>query len=215
MNRLATIARTAAAAAVTCACVLACAWPTRTEADDFDGRQADIGANTTKAGKIQATSRLVEDTSVKGKWYIEIEAKNTSAETQTAEFDEQVLKESMAAAMARSGPIPTVAWKVHEKVQVLPNETALVRHPLPAWLSQQIAASRAAPKTNKDGEPIMVARVGFMTMIDQRVPPEAVEANPRVQVAQAASQGSRGNQMAMQQQARISPQSRGRNYSMP
>jgi hypothetical protein len=215
MNRLAPLARTAAVAAVTCACVLACAWPTRTEADDFDGRPADIGSNTTKVGQIQATSRLVEDSRVKGKWYMEIQAKNLSAETQTAELDEQVLKESMAAMMSRSGPIPTVAWKVHEKVQVLPNETAVVRHPLPAWLSQQISASVAAHKTNKNGEAIIVARASFMTMIDQRVAPQAAEANPRVQVAQASSQGGRANQVAMQQQARISPQSRARNYSMP
>ncbi|MBI5534909.1 MAG: hypothetical protein HY898_19435 [Deltaproteobacteria bacterium] len=215
MKRLATIARIAAVASVTCACVLACAWPTRTEADDFDGRQADIGADTTKVGHIQATSRLVEDAKVKGKWYLEIQAKNLSTETQTAELDEQILKESMASMMARSGPIPTVAWKVHEKIQVLPNETAVVRHPLPAWLSQQIAAANAAPKTNKAGEAIIVARASFMTNIQQREVPEVVQGNQQVQVAQAKTAAPRANQAAPQQQARISPQSRARNYSMP
>jgi len=215
MKRLATVARIAAVAAVTCACVLACAWPTRTEADDFDGRQADIGSNTTKIGHIQATSRLVEDSKVKGKWYLEIQAKNTSSETQTAEIEEQILKESMASMMARSGPIPAVAWKVREKVQVLPNETAVVRHPLPAWLAQQVAASVAAPKTNKNGEVVLASRTSFMTTIDQRVSPPSAEPNPQVQLARAPNSAARSNAIAAQQQARISPQSRARNYSMP
>jgi hypothetical protein len=213
-----TIAHTATIAAVTCACVLACAWPSRTEADDFDGRIEDIGSNTTKVGNIQATSRLVEDPKVKGKWFLEISARNTSATAvETAEIEEQVLKESFQSMMARSGPIPTVAYKVREKVQVLPNETAVVRHPLPAWLGSQIAAAHAAPKTNKNGEPIAVARATFMTRVETRLPAATPEPNPQVQMAPAnmlANARKPTPAMAVQQ-ARISPQSRARNYSMP
>lgn len=177
MIQLSSIARTAATAAVTFACVIACAWPSTTEADDFDGSAPEVGYNTTVVGRIRATSRLVEDAQAKGKWYLEIEAKNTSAsEAETADLQEEVLRESMANMMARSGPVPTVAWKISEKIQVLPNETAVVRHPLPAWLSAQIAASTAPPKKGKNGEPLVVSRVNFMTAIATRVAPEQARA---------------------------------------
>jgi hypothetical protein len=184
MIRFSTFARTAAVAAVTFACAIACAWPTLTEADDFEGRPADVGVNTTVVGRIRATSRLVEDAHVKGKWYLEIEAKNLNAsEAETADLQEEVMRESMANMMARSGPIPTVAWKVSEKIRVLPNETAVVRHPLPAWLSAQVAASAAPPKLNKNGEPVVSSRVSFLTSIDAHAAPQQPQP-ANVQVAQ-------------------------------
>ena len=219
------IGRTVASAVITFACAVACAWPATTEADEFGGPTEDIGSQTTAAGMVRATSRLVEDPNVPGKWYIEVEAKNTSSEAiATAQLEEQILRESMASMMARSGPIPTVAWSMVEKVQVLPNETAIVRHPLPAALSAQIAASRAKPKVNKNGTPMVLARTSYMTRVQShRVQQASAQAAPppnahRVQQASAQSQPAPPNAPSVQQpsaQSKVNPAPNARLVQQP
>jgi hypothetical protein len=161
-----------AVAAVTCAATLAVAWPTDTHADGVESlaEAEDIGADTTKVGALLATTRLVQDEKAKGKWYLEIKVENTSDEgRQTAELNEEVLKMVFTPSMGRSGPIPTVAYKVHDKVEVLPNETAVVRHPLPGWLGLQISNSRKPPKTDRHGNIMMVPTTSFSTAVSSRV----------------------------------------------
>ena len=163
------IRTTLAMAVMTCAAVLACAWPTYTQADEPGAAAEDIGADTTKIGSLQATTRLVQDEKVKGKWYMEIKVENTSSEGRaTAEVDELVQKTVYTPAMGRSGPVPTLAYKVHEKVDVLPNETAVVRHPLPGWLGMQIGASLKPPKLDKEGNPVLQSSTTFSTAVSSR-----------------------------------------------
>jgi hypothetical protein len=203
-----TIGRCAVAAVVTFVSALAGAWPSTTEADDFGARVEDVGSDTTVSGTVQVTSRLVEDAKAKGKWLIEIEAKNTSPDAvATAQLQEQVLKESMASMMARSGPIPTVAWKINERVEVLPNETAVLRHPLPAWLSSQIAASRAAPKLDREGAPVIASRTSFMTRVAA-----VADAAPRRDAPQAQQARVVRSDNPSSVPVRTPSQSRGRSY---
>jgi hypothetical protein len=160
-----------AIAALTCGAVLVAAWPTETQADGVQSAAAqdDIGADTTKIGSLEATTRLVQDEKVKGKWYLEISVQNTSGEGRaTAEINEQVQKMVYSPAMGRSGPVPTVAYKVQEKVDVLPKETATVRHPLPAWLGSQISSSLKPPKLDKEGNPVMQSTTSFSTVVSSR-----------------------------------------------
>lgn len=171
MTNLKNIKTVLAVAVVTCGAVLSVAWPTDTQADDVQSAaaQEDIGADTTKIGAMNATTRLVQDTKTKGKWYIEVKVENTSSEgRQTAEINEEVQKVVYTASMGRSGPIPTVAYKVHEKVDVLPNETAIVRHPLPAWLGTQISNSLKPPKMDKEGNIVMQSTTSFSTVVSSR-----------------------------------------------
>jgi hypothetical protein len=168
LNNLKTVL---AAAMITCGAVLMATWPTDTQADDVQSAAAqdNIGVDTTKVGALNATTRLVQDSKVKGKWYMEIKVENTSSEgRQTAEINEEVQKMVYTASMGRSGPIPTVAYKVHEKVDVLPNETATVRHPLPAWLGTQISNSLKPPKMDKEGNVVMQSTTSFATTVSSR-----------------------------------------------
>jgi hypothetical protein len=165
------IRTTLAVAVMTCGAALVCGWPGYTQADGVQSAAAadDIGADTTKVGALQATTRLVQDEKVKGKWYMEIKVENTSSEGRaTAEIDELVQKTVYTPAMGRSGPVPTLAYKVHEKVDVLPNETAVVRHPLPGWLGMQIGASLKPPKLDKEGNPVMQSSTSFSTAVSSR-----------------------------------------------
>lgn len=156
-------------AALTCASVLALSWPRETQADDAESavaKEEDIGADTTKIGALQVTTRLVKDEKVRGKWFIEVKVHNTNTEErQTAEVQEAVMRTDFRSMMARSGPIPTVAWKTTEKIDVLPNETAIVRHPIPAPLAQQIANATKPQKLARNGEPVMQSSTMFSTSV--------------------------------------------------
>lgn len=159
-------------ALVTCVVVLAGAWPRYLQADDAEtqvAQEEDIGADTTKLGEILAHSRLVEDTAVKGKWYVEVKVQNTSGEAGgTVDIEESVQKATYTASMGRSGPIPTVAWKTHQKVEVGAKETKTVRQELPGWLGWQISASLKPPKLDKDGNPVVQSSTSFSTTVSKR-----------------------------------------------
>ena len=158
-------------ASLTCATVVISAWPTETHADDVQSAAADedIGADTTRIGALNATTRLVQDSKVKGKWYIEVTVENTSSEgRQTAELNEEIQRMVFTPSMGRSGPVPTVAYKLHEKVEVLAKETATMRHPLPGWLGMQITNSLKPPKTDKAGNIVVQTTTSFLTSVSTR-----------------------------------------------
>jgi hypothetical protein len=156
------------AAMVSCAAVLVCAWPSDTHADDAESAAAepDVGVDTTKMGALQATTRLVQDDKVKGKWYVEVKVHNTSGEGREAlEVAETLEKTVFQPMMARGGPVPSKVWQAKDKVEVLPNETVTVRHALPAWLNSQVSASLKAPKLDKQGNPVMQSTTMFATSV--------------------------------------------------
>jgi hypothetical protein len=156
------------AAMVSCAAVLACAWPTDTHADDAESAAAepDIGADTTKMGALQATTRLVQDDKVKGKWYVEVKVHNTGTQEREAiEVSESLEKTVFQPMMARGGPVPSKVWQAKDKLEVLPKETVVVRHALPAWLNPQVSASIKPPKLDKQGNPVMQSTTMFATSV--------------------------------------------------
>lgn len=169
MATLKTLGTVLGVAAVTCAAVLACAWPTTTQADDAEtqvAQEEDIGVDTTKLGELQAKSRLVEDDKIKGKWYVELKVENKSDEALAAvQVEESVQKASWAASMGRSGPIPTVAWKMNKKVELAAKETKTVRQELPGWLGWQISNSLKPPKLDKDGNAVVQSSTSFSTTV--------------------------------------------------
>lgn len=172
MASLKTLGTVLGVGVVTCAAALAGAWPTTTQADDVEtqvAQEQDIGVDTTKLGEMMAKSRLVEDDKVKGKWYVELKVQNTSKEELAAvEIDETVQKASWAASMGRSGPIPTMAWKTHQKVQVPAGETKTVRQELPGWLGWQISNSLKPPKLDKDGNAVVQSSTSFSTTVGMK-----------------------------------------------
>ena len=158
----------AASGVVACASGLACFWPTETQADDAESAvvgQKDIGRNTTRIGKILATTRLVHDEKAKSKWFIEIEVQNTNPEgRETAELEEEVMRttyQSMGRTMSANS---TVAWRTREKVEVMPGEKLVLRHELPAPLGSQLAAS-VAPPSNQPNGPLMNQRANYEVAI--------------------------------------------------
>lgn len=171
MATLKTLGTVIGVAAVTCAAVLAGAWPTNTQADDAETQvaQEDIGVDTTKLGDVQAKSRLVEDEKVKGKWYVELKVENKSDEALAAvQIEESVQKASWASSMGRSGPIPTVAWKMNKKVELAAKETKTVRQELPGWLGWQISSSLKPPKLDKDGNAVVQSSTTFSTTVGMK-----------------------------------------------
>ena len=182
MNRsLRTLGTIALSAAFACACAVALAWPSTTEADDFDLKADGIDVDTTRIGSVNVLAALVEDTSQRGKWVLEVRAQNTSKDSEAiAEVQEDLLKAVFRSEMSRAPSIPMVAWKANDKFELAPGETRIVRHALPAWLSGQIAAAKRPPKLDKNGIPTGSPSPSFSTRVVSKE--EAAEAQ-QIQVA--------------------------------
>jgi hypothetical protein len=177
--------RVAASGVVACGSVLACFWPTETQADDAESAvaaQKDIGRNTTRIGKILATTHLVHDENAKSKWFIEIEVQNTNPEgRETAELQEEVMRttyQSMGRTMSASS---TVAWRGREKVDVMPGEKLVLRHELPALLASQLTAA-VRPPADQANAPVMVQRANYEVAITDSTRPQGQTAQARGRV---------------------------------
>lgn len=171
MTRLAlTLGSIALTAVITCACAVAIAWPSTTEADDFAMQADGIGVDTTVVGAVEVTAALVQDPGAGGGgWSLEVKAHNTNGESDaTAEIEENILKSVFRAEMSRAPSIPMVAWKVSDKVQLRPGETRTIRHPLPPWLAGQVAAANRPPKLDKNGLPVGGTPPSFSTRVASR-----------------------------------------------
>lgn len=182
MNRsLRTLGTIILSAAFTCACAVALAWPGTTEADDFDLKADGIDVDTTRIGSVNVLAALVEDTSQRGKWVLEVRAQNTSKDSEAvAEVEEDLLKAVFRSEMSRAPSIPTVAYRVTDKFELAAGETKTVRHALPAWLSGQIAAAKRPPKLDKDGIPTGSPSPTFSTRV---VSKEGAAEAQQIQVA--------------------------------
>jgi hypothetical protein len=149
----------AASCTIACVSVLACFWPSETQADDAESAVAaekDIGRNTTRIGKILATTHLVRDEKAKSQWFIEIEVTNTNPEgRETAELDEEVLRTTFESMGRVASSKSTVAWRSHEKVDMMPGEKLVLRHALPAALASQLTAS-VRPSAGQPNGPMVM-----------------------------------------------------------
>ena len=156
------------AAAISFAVSLGVLWPSRTHADDQETAAAnadDIGVDTTVIGKVEANSRIIRDPQGKGKWILEVACKNTGNAKEHVDIEEQVLKSVYQPMMARGGPVPTLAFKIKDKVDVPAGETTVVRHPLPGWLNVQVNNAIRAPKVDRKGNPVMAPSTSFTTSV--------------------------------------------------
>jgi hypothetical protein len=96
---------------------------------------------------------------------------NTNDEgRESADIEEVIEKVVYTPAMGRAAPIPTTAWKVRDKVDVMPGATVAVRHAVPAWLNWQVANSLKPPKLDKNGNPVVQSTTSFSTSVNSPSP---------------------------------------------
>jgi hypothetical protein len=112
--------------------------PMTTEADETNDGLAqgfEVAQDQTRAGAIDATAKILRDEQDKAKWALEVRFENRDKEgRQIAQFEERVEKSTYRPVMARSEPIPTVAWTIKERIVLEPGAVSVVRHPLPKAL---------------------------------------------------------------------------------
>ncbi|MBN2195930.1 MAG: hypothetical protein JW751_24140 [Polyangiaceae bacterium] len=146
MSHLRTVVATAA---ITCASVLAFAWPTVTQAtgpETSTPSKATIDPDAAEVGPVLASSKLVPHPKFQGVYNLEVAFKNPSAETPCEAKLEAVVYAQAFSMDSRGGPMPTVAWKTSERVRLGPDEVVARTYTLPAALSLRVSQSIAAAK---------------------------------------------------------------------
>jgi hypothetical protein len=165
--------------------------PMTTEADETNDGLAqgfEVAQDQTRAGAIDATAKILRDEQDKSKWALEVRFENRDREErQIAQFEERIEKSTYRPVMARSGPIPTVAWTVKERVVLEPGAVSVVRHPLPKALCAALARYARAQEQADSGKVAAGPTTSFSTsLIGSADPaPDAVPVVQRVVFAQA------------------------------
>lgn len=166
-------------AAVTFAGSLSVLWPRETQADDDETAaavQEDVGIGTTKIGKLAATSRIVADERVKGKWYLEMTIKNHDLrDRQVAEVEGRVLALNPRSEAARVPSMPQVVFKCLDQIDVAAGETVVHRHELPAGLAKKLAAAPKRAGSNRVGQAVVRSSWSYQTSVAEvRKPPQKI-----------------------------------------
>jgi hypothetical protein len=142
-------------ATMTFATTLAALWPSETQADDEQAAVAnddDVGENTTKIGKLRATSRIVQDERLASTWYLEMKIENRDLlNPQMADVEGMVVAMDTRSEMSRVPSMPKTVFKCNEPVIVAAGETAVRRCLLPAELAKKVASrhAKAAKVSNR------------------------------------------------------------------
>jgi hypothetical protein len=163
------VRRTIASALGACLVGLVCFVPLTTVADDANDGLAlgfEIAQDQATAGPVEATAKLIRDERDMAKWFLEARFQNRDMdEQQTAQFDERIERTVYQPMMARSGPMPTVAWTFKERVVLEPGAVSVVRHPLPKALCAQLARYARAQEQADKGKAVAGPMTSFSTSL--------------------------------------------------
>ena len=184
------IHRTLAGAAGACLFGLIGLLPMTTEADETNDGLAlglEIAQDQARAGAIEATAKILRDEQDKAKWALEVRFENRDREErQIAQFEERVERSTYRPVMARSGPIPTVAWTIKERVVLEPGAVSVVKHPLPKALCAALTRYARAQEQADSGKVAAGPTTSFSTSLigsaDQA--PDVVPAVQRAALAE-------------------------------
>ncbi|GEM_PF-6726142 len=145
-----------ASAAVSCATVLALAWPAVTRATDPEPPTAEgtVDPDAALVGPVLASSQLVPHPKFKGMYELSLTLKNPSTEAPCEARLETVVFAQAFSQDSRGGPLPETAWRKEESVRLGPGEVVARRQLLPADLSFRISQARAREEqAEKSGAP--------------------------------------------------------------
>jgi hypothetical protein len=149
--------------------------PMTTEADETNDGLAlglEVAQDQTRAGAIEATAKILRDEQDKAKWALEVRFENRDREDrQIAQFEERIEKSTYRPVMARSGPIPTVAWTIKERIVLEPGAVSVVRHPLPKALCAALARYARAQEQAESGKVAAGPTTSFSTSLVGNVDP--------------------------------------------
>ena len=168
-----------ASAIISCASVLAFAWPAATQAtgpgdveppsteDTFDPDAAQVGP-------LLATSKLSARPKQPGVVDLEVTFKNPSEQEACEARIETLLYAQLFSEDSRGGPMPEVAWKQPETLKLGPKEVISKSYSLPRHLAWRVyRAQRALQKAEAKGT---FLRRGVSYYAEVRRAPQPAEA---------------------------------------
>ena len=179
MSSVASQVRTVvASAAISCAAVLAFAWPAATQATGpgdapVPTAEQTIDPDASQVGAVLASAKLVAHPKYKAMYNLEVTFKNPSdTEPCEAKID-TVLYAQRFSADSRGGPMPEVAWRKKETLKLGPGQVVSRAYGLPKNLSFRVFQSQAAAKRAEETGQFIARGVSYYAEVrDAAQPPD-------------------------------------------
>jgi hypothetical protein len=167
-----------ASAAISCAAVLAFAWPTATQATGpgdapVPTAEGTVDPDASQVGPVLASAKLVAHPKYKGMYNLEVTFKNPSDQEPCQAKLDTVLYAQRFSEDSRGGPMPEVAWQKRESLKLAPGQVVSRAYVLPKNLSFRVYQAQAAAKKAEETGTYSPRGVSYYAEVrDAEPPPE-------------------------------------------